>query len=474
MAKNFKNFSNGFRIKPLADPSSNVTAPSEGDVTFKTGAGLQIYADIGAGPGWQQLLMAGSEADSQLLTTKILNKSNTSSYQDETEGSPSADKIAIFYASSTNDSRYDANVTAGYSATAITEKTLILDMVSGTNVADVITQAYVYLPQGITNTIGQTYTVQRQDSYKQTYTDTNTGEAEASIRIYLHTDGSTQQQVNATGYTYQQTNILSGQELLDYIDIHYNCTKVTFMWNGTNWILLNSISDHKHMLPIGSVVMSVLTEGEFNWETAGIWKICDGGSITGSRLEQITEWTKTPDLVGSNSTTLVPSQTTYPNNRVTEPLVGSVDVATGVQVTASDNIVGSRIADSVNTAHLGLNLAFTTGSQSQTVTNSNVADGQHRHRLTLQGREQGANYQVSAKWQYEPYSGNAGSATSTATTDDETYNKHKHNIAHTHGVTNAQWTTKEITNSTTLASGQTLSTVTRPYTVLFNFFIRID
>ena len=466
MAKHFKNFSNGFRIKPLADPSTNVTAPAEGDVTFKTGAGLQIYADIGQGPGWQQLLMAGSEADSQLLTTKILNKSNTASYQDESVSPPSADKIAIFYASSTNDSRYDTNVTAGYQATTITEKTLILDMVSGANPADVITQAYVYLPQGITNTIGQTYTVQRQDSYKQTYG--NAGEEEVSIRIYLHTDGSTQQQVNATGYTYQSSNNLSGQELLNYIDLHYNCTKVTFMWNGTNWILLNSIADHKHMLPIGSVVMSVLNATEFNWETAGIWKVCDGGAVlSGSRLKAITGWTRVPDLCGSNSTTLVPSQATYPNNRVEEPLSGSVNVATGVQLTATDNIIGARIADATDTSHIGV----TSSSGNKSLT---THTDEHYH-LVLKNTT--GNRSKNASPVSTVYSSNAAPYGNTNNNDNH------FNMSGVDGYGNVGRSSKDTHSHTISSHNHTITssltnehaaTVTRPYTVLFNFFIRID
>jgi len=495
MAKNFKNFRSGFRINPISDASTDVIDPQIGDITFEEEKGLRLYVNFGEGAGWHDIQVAQGSLDSGKAITKFIDVDNSASYQNPGE---SNDKERyIFYATpNIEDSRLTAIPT--YAASTITENNIVIDMVNGRTGDDIIDDVSVFLPECTSSNKGQTYTVYRKDSHKQAYTLGNIekGETDSVIKIHAHHDATIgQQKINITGFNYvdnpstyledpgESDNGVTGTADVDYVQMEYNQKKITLMSNGTKWIILSDVSEVKSLVPIGTVLMSVLNATEFNKETAGNWKICDGGAVLeGTRLQAITGWTRVPDLCGTDSTTPVPSQATYPNNRVGEPSVGTADVATGVQLTATDNIVGSRIADAVYTGHLGLTL----GIAAQTFTTITGVDaqgvafgGNHIHTMdehthSIPGtwvKKVGGNPEIpnSGGSTQVNYNGITVNGTTSTMQDGGT---HDHTISI--GFADAKFTTKTITNSTTLDTGESLSSVTRPYTVLFNFFIRID
>lgn len=52
------------------------------------------------------------------------------------------------------------------------------------------------------------------------------------------------------------------------------------------------------IIPVGSIVSSMLTEAQFQAETSSGWVLCDGRSVTGSRYAAITGASTAPDARG--------------------------------------------------------------------------------------------------------------------------------------------------------------------------------
>jgi len=470
MAKHFKNFSNGFRLKPLSNTAFNNTLDVQmGDIAYLENTGLKFYD----GSAWKSINVEGSEVQNSVLSYYPLQKS------------ASVDATVDLYMDTQHDD-YPTNDTN--TKKQVSNKTIIIDLVSANGNIDDVT---IHLPQGDNGSLaagesgvsaGQTVTIYRKDSEKEDYT--SQGEGKASVTVKAHTsDGSIYQTLNICGYTDALTysNTTSSITFGGYSGVGstspvltnttlYNNKKLVFMFNGTNWILLNSKDQIQELLPIGTVLMSVLGEAAFNNETAGVWRRCNGQSISGSRLAQITGWSTTPEMTDlltfprmSNS-----SDTRCTSNLLTTSYNNNNSVAMPGQ--AQHGRIGSRAKHMTDTAHLGLILAVA-------INNTSITGGAHTHTMnphshTFDGAK--AYNSASANHGRAKPTGTTRTTHSTTSTMNADSPTHVHNLA----ISNDQFTTKTITGhkgatvSTDSYNGETKEN--RPSCTYYNFLIRID
>ena len=65
----------------------------------------------------------------------------------------------------------------------------------------------------------------------------------------------------------------------------------TYVFNNGIW------EKQKSSVPVGTIIQSVLDETRFNRVApSGDWALCDGRSVAGTKLAQLTGWTTVPDL----------------------------------------------------------------------------------------------------------------------------------------------------------------------------------
>jgi len=327
MAKHFKNFSKGFRIKPTA--LSTIENVGYGDITYDTSVKkLKYYGKDGQGDdGWltiqdtQSNIWNGKsdifvwdrtrddvlEAASGNGHAGYINK--TGNFSRET----GADPRASFYCDDDDYNYTQAVTNDGYVGDVMSANTLVLDMHDESygkiNFCD------VHLPKGDAFNIGQTITIVRRDSHKikESVASSHT------LRVKIHgfragSAENTHQQIKLTGlYYFHEGDSWTDQEALsqtgtyavkkdeNYIILRGGYNKAELMWNGAKWILLSGRDDIQNLLPVGTILTSVLNPEEFNKETVGYWMLCNGDSCVGTRLGQITDWNDIPDLMGSGT-----------------------------------------------------------------------------------------------------------------------------------------------------------------------------
>jgi hypothetical protein len=472
MAKHFKNFSNGFRLKPLSNTAFNNTLDVQmGDIAYLENTGLKFYD----GSAWKSINIEGSEVQNSVLSYYPLQKS------------ASVDATVDLYMDTQHDD-YPTNDTN--TKKQVSNKTIIIDLVSANGNIDDVT---IHLPQGDNGSLaagesgvsaGQTVTIYRKDSEKEDYT--SQGEGKASVTVKAHTsDGNIYQTLNICGYTdaltYSSTTssitfggysgVGSTSPVLTNTTL-YNNKKLVFMFNGTNWILLNSKDQIQELLPIGTVLMSVLSEEAFNNETAGVWRRCNEQNISGSRLAQITGWSQTP---GMTDWLTFPRMSHSSDTRITSNTLNtsySNNSSTAMPGQGHHGRIGSRAIYMTDTKHLGLSLAVASNSSSIANDVHNHTQASHSH--TISQLEKTNNIYDSGGYRSAWAWYGASSTTTSSKTPTINNDTHKHNLA----ISNAQFTTKTITGhkeSTTASGSYNQETKeNRPSCTYYNFLIRID
>jgi len=327
MANNFKNYKDGFRIVPVTNvnDSAQIQNPQAGDISFQTGdsssTGLYMYIEpTGGTPTFSKILTSGTNFWGGMRELEVI-RPVTNDADTTFEGlNNDLTKRVIFY--DINDSRYTdvGYSTGGDNRTSL--GTLHISMTDpDTNTVD-IDSVDVYLPKGYTGqngNVGKTITIKRQDYCMKAYAANAGGEAYRTVTIHAFTDATVNngsynvdddQKILMTGVYDEQDlelnedivtpNTGDGTNLRESITLKKSNSSITLMYNGKKWIMLSSAAEMKDLLPVGTILQSVLTEDQFNNETAGHWMLCEGAatSCVGTRLQDLTGWATIPNLAG--------------------------------------------------------------------------------------------------------------------------------------------------------------------------------